>query len=115
MARVGRNHESAAPDAEQIILAHHPQHPFVVDRKAPLLQLGRDSPITIRRRFQCDLLHLIAYLHLDGSGLSRQTPAVETGPAQAGHLAQRVHGLAFRRGLLNFFKQASAPLTTAGG
>ena len=115
VTRVGRDHERTAPHAEQIVFAHHPQHALVVDLEAALLQFDRDSPIAVRRRFQRDLLHLIAHFHLDRSGLPRHPPAVETGPAQAGHLAQRVHGLAFRRGLLDFFKQASAPLTTAGG
>ena len=113
--RVGRDHERAAPHAQQIVLAHHPQHALVIDLETALLQFGRDSPIAVGRRFQRDLLHLIAHFHLHRRGLSRHAPAVETGPAQAGHLAQRVHGLAFRRGLLDFFKQASAPLTTAGG
>jgi len=60
-------------------------------------------------------LHLVADLHLDRRGLARCAPAVEAGPVEAGHLAERGHVLTFRRGLLDFFKQASAPLTTAGG
>jgi hypothetical protein len=35
--------------------------------------------------------------------------------AEPGHVAQCVHGLPFRGDFLDFFKQASAPLTTAGG
>jgi len=60
-------------------------------------------------------LHLVAQFHLDRCGLPRHAPAVKTGPVQAGHLTQRIHGFAFRRALLDFFKQTSAPLTTAGG
>ena len=113
--RVGRDHKCTPPYAEQIVFPHHPQHALVIDVEAPPLQFGGDSSIAICRRFQRDLLHLIAQFHLDRRGLPRHAPAVETGPAQAGHLTQRAHGLAFRRGLLDFFKQASAPLTTAGG
>jgi hypothetical protein len=88
---------------------------LVVNRESTLLQFGRDSPVAICWRFQRNLLHLIAYFHLNRRGLARRAPTIETGSVQAGHLAQRVHGLAFRRGLLDFSKQASAPLTTAGG
>jgi hypothetical protein len=56
-----------------------------------------------------------AYLHLDRRRLARHSPTIETGAVQTGHLAQRAHGLAFRSALLDFFKQASPPLTTAGG
>ena len=115
VTRVGRDHEGTAPDAEQIVFPHHSQYALMVHREAALLQLARDSPVAIRRRLQRDPLHLIAYFHLDRCGLAWHAPAVETGPVQAGHLAQRVHGLAFRRGLLDFSKQASPPLTTAGG
>ncbi len=87
----------------------------MVDRETALLQFARDSAVPIGRPFQSNLLHLIAQFHLDWCGLPRYAPAVETGPVQTGHLAQRVHGLAFCRGLLDFSKQASAPLTTAGG
>ena len=87
----------------------------MIDLEASLLQFRRNSAVAVRRRFQRDLLPLVAQFHLHRSGLARPAPAVETGPAQAGHLTQRVHGLAFRRALLDFFKQASAPMTTAGG
>src|SRR5437763_16041637 len=49
------------------------------------------------------------------SEMARSTPSIETGSAQACHLTQCVHGFAFRCGLLDFFKQTSPPLTTAGG
>ena len=41
----------------------------------------------------------------------------EDSRASGGNIAvtQRPYGLAFRRGLTDFFKQASPPLTTAGG
>ena len=41
--------------------------------------------------------------------------SIEAGPAQTGHLTQRIHGLAFRRGVFDFLEHTSAPLTTAGG
>ena len=80
-----------------------------------LLQLCRNSPVPLSGRLQRHFLHLVAQFHLHRSGLARRAPAVETGSAQAGHLTRCVHGLAFRGGLLDFFKQTSAPLTTAGG
>ncbi len=46
------------------------------------------------------------------------TGGTETGKriaTQASHLAQRIHGLAFRCRLPDFFEQAASPLTTAGG
>ena len=58
---------------------------------------------------------LIAQFHLHRSGPRRQPPAVIAGPAQTGHPAEPIHGLAFLPRLTDFFKQTSAPLTTAGG
>jgi hypothetical protein len=95
-------------------LAHHPQHPFVVDVRASLLERNGDSSVTVSRRLQRDLLHFIADFHLHGRGLPRPPQSIKTGPIQARHLAKGAHGFAFRRGLLDFFKQASAPLTTTG-
>ena len=56
--RVGGDHEGTPPHAQQIVFAHHPQHAFVVDREASLLQFGGDSSVAVGRRFQRDLLHL---------------------------------------------------------
>lgn len=36
----------------RFVFARHPQHAFAIDREAPVLQLGCDSPIAIGRRFQ---------------------------------------------------------------
>jgi hypothetical protein len=74
-----------------------------------------NSPVAVCRRFQRHLLHLVADFHFDRSDMAGHAPAVETGAAHASHPAQRVHGFAFRRGLLSFFKHASPPLTTPGG
>jgi hypothetical protein len=70
--------ESAAPNAEQIVLTHHPQHAFVVDCEAELLQFGCDSPVAIGRRFQCHLLNLVACFYLDWRGRPGHAPAIET-------------------------------------
>jgi hypothetical protein len=91
------------------------RHTLVVDLETLTLQFRRNSAVSVRRRFQSGFLHSIAQFHFHRSSLARHPPAIETSPAHAGHLTPRIHGLAFRRGLLNFFKQASAPLTTAGG
>jgi len=79
--RVGRDHEGAPPYTQQIVFAHHPQHAFMVDLKAALLQFMRNSSVAIGRPLQRDLLHLIAQLHLHWRGLARHAPAVETSPA----------------------------------
>lgn len=115
VTRVGGDYETAGADAEQIIFPHHPQHALVIHREATLLQLGGDSSIAVCGQLQCGLLHLIADFHLHGCSVARRPPAIEAGAVQSCHLAQSVHGLAFRRGLPDFFKQASPPLTTAGG
>ena len=63
---------------------------------------------------QLDLLSIntIRTLAIDAV---QQANSGHPGAVQTGHLAQRAHGLAFRSALLDFFKQASLPLTTAGG
>jgi hypothetical protein len=38
--RVGGDHEGAPPHAQQIVLAHHPQHALVVDLEAAPLQFA---------------------------------------------------------------------------
>jgi hypothetical protein len=48
----------------------------MVDFKAPPLQLGGDSSISISRPFHGDLLKLATQLHGHGRGWRRQTPAV---------------------------------------
>ena len=80
VTRVGGDHESAAPHAEQVVLAHHPQHALVVDLEAAPLQLGGDSSIAVGRRLQRDLLHLVADLHLHRSGLARQSASDRSRP-----------------------------------
>ena len=113
--RVGGDYEPAPPHAKQIVFPHHPQHAFMVDLEAAVLQFRGDSAIAVGGPFQRHPLHLIAQFHFHRAGLAWQTPAIEAGPAQAGDLTQRIHGLAFRRGLLDFFKQAPPPLAAAGG
>jgi len=49
MARVRRNYEPPAPHAQQMVLAHHPQHAFMVDREIALLPFPRDAAIAIGR------------------------------------------------------------------
>jgi hypothetical protein len=49
-------------------------------------------------------LHLVAQFHLDRCGLWWRSPALEPDAAQAGQLTQRAHDVAFRRGLIDFFK-----------
>jgi len=115
MARVGRDRERTSSEAQKVVLVHHPQHALVIEVKTLTLQLGRDAPVSIGWPLHGDFLHLVTNLHLYRSDQPWYLPTVKSGPVQAGHLAQRVHGLAFRRGLLDFFKQAAAPLTTAGG
>jgi len=115
VARIGRRHESAASHTQQVVFPHHSKHPLGIDLKAELVQLDGDSAVTIRGPFQSDLLDVVAQFHLHCRTWTRRPPTVISGSAQAGHLAERAHGFAFRPGLLDFFKQASAPLTTAGG
>lgn len=115
MTRISRDHERFTTQAQQVVFAHQPQHVFMVHRETSPFQLGGDSTVSIGRRFHRDLLQLIAQFHLHRSGPRRQPPAVIAGPAQTGHLAQRIHGLAFLPRLTDFFKQTSAPLTTASG
>jgi hypothetical protein len=71
VARIGGDYESAPADAEQIVLAHHPQYAFVIDVETTVLQLGRDSAVAIGRRFQGGLLQGIADFHLDRRGQPR--------------------------------------------
>ncbi len=113
--RVGRHHEGLVPQAQQIVLAHQPQHAFVIHREAAAVQLDGDPAVAVGGELQRDLLHRIAQLHLYRDAWLRQAPTIVTGPADAGQLAQRVHGFAFRRGLSDFLKQAASPLATAGG
>ena len=115
VSRVGRDQEGAPTYAQQMVFPHHPPHTFVVDLKTLTLQFRRDSAVSVCRRFQSGLWQSIARFHFHRRSRARRWPAVETSPAHASHLPQRVPGFAFRRGLLNFFKQASAPLMTAGG
>jgi hypothetical protein len=96
-------------------LAHQAQHSLVIDLEAAPVQLERDPAISVGGKLQRDLLHRIAQFHFDRKTWPRHTPAIVTGAADASHLAQRVHGFAFRRGLPDFLKQATSPLTTAGG
>src|SRR5262245_42542918 len=83
------------PRAQEFHLTQHRE-------KSALLQLMSNPSIAIGRRLQRDPLHLIAQFHLHWRGLARHASAVETSPAHAGHLAERVHDLPFRRALLDF-------------
>jgi len=67
--RISGHHKRTPPHAQQVVFAHHPQHPFAIDREASVSQLGGDSSIAVGRRFHRDLLHLIADLHLDRGSL----------------------------------------------
>jgi hypothetical protein len=115
MARIGRDHEATAPHTQQVVLPHHPQHALVMDGETAMLEFDRNPAIAVSRPLHGDLLHLVTDFHFHRCGLAWHPRPVESSPAQAGHLAKRTHSLAFRRGLLDFFKQASPPLTTAGG
>jgi len=69
-----------APNAEQIILAHHPQHALVIDVEVAPAQFGSNTAIAIAGRFQGDLLHFIAQLHFDRNTLARQPRPVKSSP-----------------------------------
>jgi hypothetical protein len=71
--------EGTLPDAQQVVFAHHPQHAFVVDVETVVLQLGRDSPIPIRRPLQGDRLQLMPDRHIDRRHQARHLPTIEAG------------------------------------
>lgn len=87
----------------------------MIDFEATMLKFVRDSPISVRRQIERHPLHLIAHLHFDRRLPQRYPPSVKASPIQPRHLAKRVHGFPFAGGLLDFFKQAFSPFTTAGG
>ena len=65
MARVcRRRHEGSFSQAQQIVLAHQAQHPFVVHGKAFAVQLRRDPAITVVRIRQRQALDGVAHLSL---------------------------------------------------
>ena len=105
----------AAPNTKQIILPHHPQLALVIDVEVAPAQFGGNAAIAIARRFQGDLLRFIAYFHFDWNALVQQPRPIKSSPVESRHGTQRDHRFGFFRGLADFFKQASAPLTTAGG
>ena len=50
MPGIGGDHKGALTHAEQIVLAHHPQHALVVYLEAAPSQFRRDSPIAVGRQ-----------------------------------------------------------------
>jgi hypothetical protein len=76
--------------------------------KASLPQFCRHSAVPVGRKFHRDLLQGIVEFHFYWKYRALQSRSVKARAAQAGHLTQRMHGLAFRRGLTDFFKRIPA-------
>ena len=89
----------------------------MVHRETAALQLSRDPAVAISGKRQCDPLQRRAQLHLDRIAGRPRQPTIVTRATQTGHLTQCVHRwpLSFLGRLSEFFKQATSPLTTAGG
>ncbi len=115
VSRVRGDHKRAPAQIQQVVLPQQVQHALMIHLEAAPLEFHGHAPITIRRPCERDFLQLMPKFHVYRQRSPRRLPPVITRPAQAGHFAQRVHSFAFRRGLANFFKQTSAPLTMAAG
>ena len=79
-----------APQAQQIVLAHQPQHAFVVHRKALATQLRGDPAVAVVPVRERQTLHRVTHAGLFLARRRRTPVAVVAGTADAG---QRAHPL----------------------
>jgi hypothetical protein len=49
---------------QKVILSHHSQHAFVVNCITAVLEFSNYHPVTIARKFQCDLQKLVLQIHI---------------------------------------------------
>src|SRR5215831_15450995 len=87
----GRHYKPALDDAQEIVFPHDPLHPLTIDVPLAGLQLRGDSPASIGRPLQGDLLDLIAQVHVRQGRLHRVQKTVVAGAAESGYLAHVKH------------------------
>ncbi len=126
MVRLGGDGEGLGLDAEQVILAHQPQDPLMVDDHAAAVELGRDPPVTVAHpvdedlspgtpvaaaMFKDDLLHGAAHFHFLFAGVTLLKKTIESGAADLGQPAHRLDTkAAVRRHLFpDYFPDAVSP------
>jgi hypothetical protein len=91
MIGIGRDHEGLRLNGEQVVFAHEPHHPFVIDQHPAPTEFCRDAPITISTpMFDRDPLNGRPHRHLFFYGLVRLQRPIETRPAD---LCQVTHPL----------------------
>src|SRR5512134_1527004 len=91
MIGIGRDHEGPRLNGEQVVCAHEPHHPFVVDQHPAPTQFRRDAPVAIPTPVcDGDSLNGRPHRHLFFSGLVRLQRPIES---RSAHLGQLTHPL----------------------
>jgi len=96
----GAGDERSGAQAEQVVGAHQPEHPFGVDDQSLASQLLGDAPIAVMAVGERDALDQIAQIRLLARRQAGTPTAIVAGARHVGQTAQPAHvGVVFEKAL----------------
>jgi hypothetical protein len=93
----GGRHEAAPAQAQQVVVAHQPQHPLVIDCPALALEQLQQAAIAVVPVLQGEVLEPVAQFRLFAARRHGPPVAVIAGPVDLGQRAHPVHAQAALR------------------